>query len=148
MERLTTKTSIMGRKHDLAFGLAFFWRKKLKNLRYDLIENAVDKLGAYEDLEKEIGCPFEIIVKAIKKGEVYIDNAYNCDVGEIYKIDNKEFVNLSYVKSEHIDNEEYKDTWCFEFEEVFDDFYKNPDTFIVKASNYQKTWWLKADRSE
>lgn len=109
---------------------------------------ALIKLSRLEDLEEQIGCPLEVIVKAIKAGEVYIDSAYNCNVGEIYKIGNKEFVNLCYVKSEHIDKEEYKDIWCFEFEEVFDDFYKNPDTFIVKASDYKKTWWLKADRSE
>ena len=51
MERLTNKTSIMGRKHDLAYGCASIWKKKLsKHYRYNLIEEAVDKLGQLEDL--------------------------------------------------------------------------------------------------
>ena len=51
--RLTNSFSVMGRKYDLAFGQANTWKRKLKNDKYELIENAIDKLGQYEDIEDE-----------------------------------------------------------------------------------------------
>lgn len=64
--RLTTKTSIMGRKHDIAYGCASIWKKKLKNDKYELIENAVDKLGQLEDIEQEIGVDLITLFKLFK----------------------------------------------------------------------------------
>lgn len=49
--RLTNQFSVMGRKYDLAFGQANTWKRKLKNDKYELIENAIDKLGQLEDIE-------------------------------------------------------------------------------------------------
>lgn len=72
MERLTTKESVMGRKHDLAYGIASAWKKKLKNDRYEIIENAVDKLGELEDIEEKIGISLEILFKAMEKGIYYV----------------------------------------------------------------------------
>lgn len=63
--RLTTKTSIMGRKHDIAYGCASIWKKKLKNDKYELIENAVDKLGQLEDIEEELGIDLKTLFKAL-----------------------------------------------------------------------------------
>ena len=66
MERLTNKTSIMGRKHDLAYGCASIWKKKLsKHYRYNLIEEAVDKLGQLEDIEEELGIDLITLFKAL-----------------------------------------------------------------------------------
>ncbi len=128
MKRLTTRTSIMGRKHDLAFGLAFIWRKKLKHLRYDLIENAVDKLGAHEDLEEEIGCPLEI--RCMLETDQYIFDKY----GEPYQI--KTFYKNFFVaryrgKQERLEG--------FGYYNVITDF---------PYSDYKKNWWLKRDGSE
>ena len=50
--RLTNQFSVMGRKYDLAFGQANTWKRKLKNDKYELIENAIDKLGQYEDIDE------------------------------------------------------------------------------------------------
>ena len=77
MNRLTTKTSIMGRKHDLQYGCAKNWKKVE---RYYLIENAVDKLGELEDLEEELGISLLILFKALKNG-FYIK--YNGDIVHI-----------------------------------------------------------------
>ena len=52
MTRLTTETSIMGRKHDIKYGLAAIWKRKIKNDKYELIEEVVDKLGQLEDIEE------------------------------------------------------------------------------------------------
>lgn len=61
--RLTNRDSIMGRKHDLAHGLASIWKSKLKNDRYELIENAIDKLGQLEDIEEELGIDLITLIK-------------------------------------------------------------------------------------
>lgn len=50
--RLTNHFSVMGRKYDLAYGQANTWKRKLKNDKYELIENAIDKLGQYEDIDE------------------------------------------------------------------------------------------------
>lgn len=66
-KRLTTKTSIMGRKHDIAYGCASIWKKKLKNDKYELIENAVDKLGQLEDIEEELGIDLVTLLNSIRQ---------------------------------------------------------------------------------
>ena len=68
MSRLTTRMSIMGRKHDIEGGQAHHWKKLLKNYDYPLIEEVVDKLGELEDIEDELGCPLETIFKALTQG--------------------------------------------------------------------------------
>lgn len=78
MNRLTTKTSIMGRKHDLLYGCAKNWKKVE---RYYLIENAVDKLGELEDIEEEIGISLPILFKTLKDG-FYIK--HNFEIVHIY----------------------------------------------------------------
>lgn len=75
MERLTTKDSVMGRKHDLAYGIASSWKKKLKNDRYEIIENAVDKLGELEDIEEKIGISLETLFKAMENGIYYVNDS-------------------------------------------------------------------------
>lgn len=67
MERLTTRTSVMGRKHDIAYGCASIWKKKLKNDKYELIENVVDKLGQLENIEEELGIDLITLFKALTK---------------------------------------------------------------------------------
>lgn len=62
--RLTNRFSVMGRKYDLAYGQANTWKRKLKNDRYELIENAIDKLGQLEDIEEKIGIDLVTLFKA------------------------------------------------------------------------------------
>lgn len=74
MTRLTTKDSIMGRKHDIKCGCASVWKTKLKNYRYELIEDVVDKLGQLEDiLEKHYILTFEELEICIENGEKTLD---------------------------------------------------------------------------
>ena len=65
MSRLTTRMSIMGRKHDIERGQAYHWKKKLKDYDYRLIEEAVDKLGDLEDIEDELGVDLITLFKAL-----------------------------------------------------------------------------------
>lgn len=48
MDRLTYRAYPSGKAY-LEYGLDAIWKKKLKTLRYDRIEKAVDRLAAYED---------------------------------------------------------------------------------------------------
>lgn len=66
--RLTNRFSVMGRKYDLAYGQASTWKRKLKNDKYELIENAIDKLGQLEDIEDGLGINLITIFKALKNG--------------------------------------------------------------------------------
>ena len=77
------------------------------------------KLGKLEDLEDELGCPLDVVFKAIKYGvrTKFLDRLNN--------------VSLYY-------NEEYSLV-------VFNDFGSN---VYVKLKDYKKTWWLKEDMSE
>lgn len=68
MSRLTTRMSIMGRRHDIEGGQAYHWKERLKNYDYPLIEEAVDKLGDLEDIEDGLGCPVETVFKALENG--------------------------------------------------------------------------------
>lgn len=71
MSRLTTRMSIMGRKHDIERGQAHHWKKLLKDYDYQLIEEAVDKLGDLEDIEDELGIDLITFVKLTKAKEIY-----------------------------------------------------------------------------
>lgn len=73
--RFTTKDSIMGRKHDIKRGCASVWKTKLKNSRYELIEEVVDKLGELEDVEEEHNIDliiFSKLLSALENGWVYV----------------------------------------------------------------------------
>ena len=71
--RLTTQDSIMGRKHDIKCGVASVWKTKLKNYRYELIEEAIDKLGELEDIEEELGIDLATLFKALEQGAWFVD---------------------------------------------------------------------------
>ena len=81
-----------------------------------------DELFKYRDLEKELGCPLEVIFKALRQGYIYssVEKDYIIDL----KIDEQSFFIAGY-----------KDA--------------NVSTrFNVYLDNYKKTWWLKEDKSE
>lgn len=54
-KRLTFQTTITRRKYALYYGIDARWREKLKDDRYEVILDAIDKLGQYEDIEQELG---------------------------------------------------------------------------------------------
>ena len=92
--------------------------------------NAVDtdeyacvvKLGKLEDFEEELGCPLEVVVKAIQNGIWYEDVANRMThIG----------VGL--------------DTANYDCEYLLRE-YDNTIRFLPR--NYKKTWWLKEDKSE
>lgn len=90
---------------------------------------AYHKLGKLEDIEEELGCPLEVMFKALKNGIYYEHSYYSGD-----KI-------IEEIKFE-IQPELY-------LTNAFNDYALNVYTDYSKAlKDYKKTWWLKEDRSE
>lgn len=80
------------------------------------------KLGKLEDIEEELGCPLEIVFKALKQGYIYVyDNHYNFD---------------NYTKT----------TAKITFNN--NKFYIGFARLIRRLEDYQKTWWLKGEKDE
>ena len=92
-----------------------------------------NKLGKLEDLEEQIGCPLEILVKAIKNGIWFINED---------------------DKLEYIDEALCFNTILNTDKLVFDNYgYHCKNIEKVKGNqiyleDYKKTWWLKEDKSE
>lgn len=86
----------------------------------------LEKLGKLEDLEEELGCPLEVMLKALKYG--FYDK-----YGKWYK--DYDF-NLKYDWLLSNPNDKYL---IFDGEDIY---------FELKLRDYKKTWWLKEDMSE
>lgn len=86
----------------------------------------INKLGKLEDLEEEIGCPLEVMLKVLKYG--FYDK-----YGKWYK--DYDF-NLKYDWLLSNPNDKYL---IFDGEDIY---------FELKLRDYKKTWWLKEDKSE
>lgn len=87
-----------------------------------LIKQDLDKLGKLKDLEEELGCPLEVVIKVLKNEKILFENEeyYGSLRWNIYT---KEFVfDLSSDK------------------EITD--------FYLKTNNYGKEWWLKGEKNE
>ena len=97
-------------------------RRKGREEWETLAQNAINKLGRLEDIEEELGCPLEVVFKAIEDG-VYIEVEHLPDVIErprlYYSDDNK----------------------CYCLEMLYGEY-------VVKLSDYQKNWWLKGEKDE
>ena len=83
---------------------------------------ANNSLAKYRKLEEQLGCPLEVLGKALKNG--------------IYRYNKNYEPNFRKEKVLYLGNENgrYYITWLGCWTEYLD--------------NYKKTWWLKADRSE
>ena len=97
------------------------------------------KLGKLEDLEEELGCPLEVVFKAIEKGiEIKAQKDKYCDKtlwDEKTNIENG--TKMDFEEPRLI----FYNSWCFSC---------SSGSFrgCVKTSDYQKTWWLKGEKNE
>lgn len=92
--------------------------------------NVIDKLGQLEDLEDELGCPLEVVFKALKEG-FYTQTMHHTKQDNTWLGIN----DLGYTK----------EIFCM----YFDENMSNIETCIERdLKDYGKTWWLKSDRSE
>lgn len=91
---------------------------------------AIDKLGRLEDIEEKLGCPIEVLFKAIDDGVYYdCERSYCNGVKTIEQIKFDIQPELSstnaygYALNVHID-------------------------YAKSLKDYKKTWWLRKDKSE
>ena len=74
-----------------------------------------NKLGKLEDIEEELGCPLEVVSRALKEGIVVPE----CDAW---------FPTVGLEKSK-----------------VDDDWYLSAHSIFLTLKDYKKTWWLPSD---
>ena len=86
--------------------------------------NAIQKLGKLEDIEEELGCPLEVVFRALKDGI-------------IYEKENK-YVLIPNLIFAQLLNEDVGDYHFINY-----DLPNLENNLIVKLSDYRKTWWLK-----
>ena len=115
--------------------------------------NIVNKLGRLEDIEEELGCPLDVLFKALKQNKIYIEKYYCCGSGEEYQtklfahemrlifseISEEELKNYDYFKN-------YANKWQFNFSYYNDD--EEEEDCLINLCDYKKTWWIKEDKSE
>lgn len=102
------------------------------------------KLGKLEDIEDELGCPLDVVFKAIQQGYIYIEMYDRDEKGKVYEpytivMYKQENVVLSRTK-----NNKPEDKWCLSFWGGWNDLW----VACVDLDEYGKTWWLKEDKSE
>ena len=90
----------------------------IQNLRRDntLLK---EQNAKYKQLEEQIGCPLEVVFKAIYSGIYYIYPNGNIVLERSFKLNH------------------YSSGWCL-----------IKPKLNFKLEDYKKTWWLKRDRSE
>lgn len=79
---------------------------------------AVDnKLGKLEDLEEQIGCPLEVVVKALKIG--------------------------IYTNLKNWNREDLTKYFCLNLYNIETEWFLGNPIILVNLKDYKKTWWLK-----
>lgn len=108
------------------------WITNNENRRYG---SPIEKLGKLEDLEEQLGCPLEVVFKALDKG-FYIDTkkvekepSWEKPMKRISLVGCPKYFRLNlWYKTIEVDRfGHYLEIWL---------------------EDYKKTWWLKEDKSE
>lgn len=95
--------------------------RDLKRIKQPSMEELYENLNRYERIEEELGCPLEVVFKALQNG-IYFEESKSIGTSIYYHTLEYEFV-----------IEWYKGKECYGY---------------YLLSDYKKTWWLKKDKSE
>ena len=110
-------------------------QKLLISYSQDWQTNKICELYAEtEDLEEEIGCPLDVVFKAVRQGFIYVDLGHGLyeetnirlDYGDISP-DEEGYIGCDFKTKYH---------YILDYDGC------------IFVEDYKKTWWLKADRSE
>jgi len=93
--------------------------------------NPIDKLGRLEDLEEQIGCPLDVVFKALKNGFKFKISSHKLGTKQ-ETVEQIIYCDYAYIYYANDIKE-----WCIST--INDYFY---------LKDYQKTWWLKEDKVE
>lgn len=108
---------------------------------YVNFDNAKEWLNMFIQIEQELGCPLEVVFKAIEDGIVIVgDLKQNGDM--TLWLDKKPLIALVGEKRDFEEPRliKYND-WCFSCE-------SGSYSGCVSLKDYGKTWWLKGDKGE
>lgn len=138
MSRLT-------KKYDDNSGYEILENNTTCNTMYDVpwtdVENCVDKLGRLEDLEEELGCSLEVLIKGLINSHKLDDNCKFMQTIITYNPDDE----LIEGYEMEIDNGEYI-TISVDGRDNYNDY--DIESITLKIKDYQKTWWLKGEKDE
>ena len=126
MNRLTKKAQFV---RNLITG------KEIKYISNESDQTCVDKLGALEDIEEELGCPLEVVFKvfkALKDGQVIVKHIVGSK-------NPKTFLEAHKIAELLFDGKNYG-LW------IYDNGYG--DEFCVYTKDYGKTWALTKEELE
>lgn len=90
------------------------------------VQKVINKLGKLEDIEEELGCPLEVVFRALNEG-IHIQT-------EFLNIAIKYFI----LKPRLYFSNDFK---CYCLETGY-------GANMFKLKDYQKTWWLKGEKDE
>ena len=93
-------------------------RKNLEDTYDAELSLLVDKLGKLEDLEEELGCPLEVLIKPLLEGGIIENDGYGAQLNGL-AINGDGSLSLTAINGDHYD-----------------------------LKDYQKTWWLKGEKDE
>ena len=111
-----------------------------EKIEYRLVrsyDSCINKLGKLEDLEEELGCPLEAVVRATRDG-IYATRRkwYGTESIEVFEKFNVTFDGYSLWN---------EDEYPYNYDEIFK---ISPICNEFRLYDYKKTWWLKEDKSE
>ena len=121
MNRLTRKTN---QYDDTDYGY-------VRNYEDTELPEIMEKLGELEDIEEQLGCPLDVVFKALTNGFKFIVSSHK--LGTLNQIVNQ----MIYCDYAYLYYANDVNAWCIAT--IHDCFY---------LKDYKKTWWLKEDKSE
>lgn len=118
------------------------WEYKTGYYRKEYVKRLNEKtlkLGRLEDIEEELGCPLEVLIRGFINSNKLNDDldykqkimVYNCD-GKLIEGFEMELSGGEYIDIA-VDGEDNNNDYDIE-------------TITVKIKDYGKTWWLKGEK--
>ena len=109
----------------------------------EILLNELNELKRLKDLEKELGCPLEVMFRALEEGivineEGYVNSAYDNEEFNAEEDSHYNWLTLSKMVDDYYFediNHPYGDSECGDI------------GCRVKLSDYQKTWWLQGEKN-
>ena len=87
----------------------------------------------YKNLEDELGCPLEVVFKALKDKEIVVKHTYGLNE-PVEKLKTHKISGLQFNKTDFV-------FWLYE--DIVTDL-----EFDVNVNDYKKTWFLREDKNE
>ena len=135
----------MNKYEELIYSLIYNCKREINKEEMEILNQASAIYNTYNQLTEQLGCPLEVVFKALDKGflcEKFVVKKDNYeDYPEKWEQWKKEYNN----ELQHIGNTKYLnfDLW---YKTIY---FSRGDTYMeVWLEDYKKTWWLKEDKSE